>query len=60
MIRAAVVFFILALVAYGLGAYGLSGVSEEIGELFVIVFLVLAATSFMVSVFRGDRGKFPI
>ena len=45
MIRAAISFFILAIVAYVLGANGVAGISIEIGKLLLAVFLVLAIIS---------------
>lgn len=49
MIRAAFSFFILALVAYALGAYGIAGLSVEIGKIFLAVFLGLAIVTFFAS-----------
>lgn len=57
MIRAALGFFILALVAYLFGANGIGGLSMEIGRTLVVVFLVLAAISFLASLITGDRPK---
>jgi uncharacterized membrane protein YtjA (UPF0391 family) len=56
MLRAAIVFFVLALVAYFLGAGGVAGVSMEVGRLLLIVFLVMAVISFLISLFRGGTG----
>jgi uncharacterized membrane protein YtjA (UPF0391 family) len=53
MLRAAVVFFVLALVAMLLGATGFAGVSMEIGRMLLVVFLVLAAISFVASLIAG-------
>jgi uncharacterized membrane protein YtjA (UPF0391 family) len=55
MIRAAIAFFILALVAYFIGASGIAGVSIEIGKLLLVVFLVLAVISFLASVLSGRK-----
>lgn len=53
MVRAALGFFILALIAYVLGAYGVAGISVDIGKMLLVVFLVLAALSFVVSLVTG-------
>lgn len=41
----AVVFFVLAIVAYMVGARGVGGVSMDIAKLLVILFLILALIS---------------
>ncbi len=46
MLRAALAFFVLAIVAYIFGAYGIVGISMDIGKVLVGVFLVLAALSY--------------
>ena len=43
----AVVFLVLALVAYILGARGIAGFSMEIAKWLVIIFVVLAIVSFI-------------
>jgi uncharacterized membrane protein YtjA (UPF0391 family) len=57
MLRAAIAFFILAIVAFVLGAAGIAGVSMEIGRLLLTVFLVLAVVSFVIDLVgrRGNR-----
>jgi uncharacterized membrane protein YtjA (UPF0391 family) len=45
LIGLAVVFLILALVAYVLGARGIAGFSMEIAKWLVIIFIVLAIIS---------------
>lgn len=57
MLRAAIIFFVLALVAFLFGANGIAGVSMEIGRLLLIVFLVLAVVSFLIGMFKGGRGS---
>ena len=59
MIRAAILFFVLALVAMLFGAYGVAGVSVEAGKLLLMAFLVLAVVSFAVSLFTGKRTQLP-
>jgi uncharacterized membrane protein YtjA (UPF0391 family) len=55
MIRAAIAFFILALVAFIFGANGIAGLSIEIGRVLLGVFLVLAAISFVAAMVSGRR-----
>lgn len=55
MIRAAIAFFVLAIVALLLGAGGIAGVSMEIGRTLLIVFLILAAISFVASLVTGKN-----
>jgi len=55
MLRAAVLFFVLALVALLLGASGFAGMSMEIGRILIVGFLILAAISFVVSMISGRR-----
>lgn len=55
MLRAAIVFFVLALCAYLLGAGGVAGMSFEVGRLLLFVFLVLAAVSVVVGLVTGKR-----
>jgi len=57
MIRAAISFFVLALVAFIFGAYGIAGVSVEIGKILLWVFLVLAAISFLGALITGRSPK---
>jgi uncharacterized membrane protein YtjA (UPF0391 family) len=47
LIGLAVLFLILALVAYILGARGVAGFSMEIAKWFVIIFVVLAIVSYI-------------
>ena len=57
MLRAAIAFFILALIAFVLGAYGIAGLSIEIGKLLLVVFLVLAAISLVAGMISGRGHK---
>jgi uncharacterized membrane protein YtjA (UPF0391 family) len=57
MLRAAIAFFVLALIAMVLGASGFAGVSMEIGRTLLFVFLVLAAISFVASLVTGRGTK---
>ncbi len=47
LIGLAVVFLILALIAYILGARGIAGFSMEIAKWLVIIFIILAILSFL-------------
>lgn len=53
MLRAALAFFILALVAMLLGASGIAGISLDIGRTLLVVFLILAAISLVVGLVTG-------
>lgn len=57
MIRAAVAFFVLAIVAYVFGAAGIAGLSLEIGKILVGVFIVLAILSYIGSLVAGSGKK---
>lgn len=56
MLRAALGFFVLALIAVVLGASGVAGVSMEIGRALLLVFLILAVISFVVGLVSGRGG----
>ena len=53
MLRAAIGFFVLGLVAIVFGASGIAGVSMEIGKLLLGVFLVLAVISLVAGLVTG-------
>lgn len=55
MLRAAIVFFVLGLVAILLGAGNIAGVSLEIGQTLLAVFLILAVISLVASMITGRR-----
>lgn len=57
MLRAAIAFFVLALLALLLGASGVAGISMEIGRTLLFVFLVLAVISFVASLISGRTTK---
>ncbi|KHD87404.1 MAG: membrane protein [Bdellovibrio sp. ArHS] len=56
MLRAAIIFFIIAIVAFIFGASGIAGMSMEIGRLLLMVFLALAVISFLINLIGGKRG----
>ncbi len=55
MIRAAITFFVLGLLAMLFGAYGVAGVSIEAGRLLLGVFVVLAVISFVINLITGKK-----
>ena len=55
MLRAALVFFVIALVAMVFGATGVAGVSMDVGQTLLVVFLILAAISFVAGMVSGRR-----
>lgn len=57
MLKASLSFFILAIFAYIFGAYGIAGISVDIGKTLLIVFLVLATFSFLGSLFYGKNNN---
>jgi uncharacterized membrane protein YtjA (UPF0391 family) len=59
VIRAALAFFILGLVAILLGANNVAGLSLEIGKTLLTVFLILAVISFIIGIFKGRKARMP-
>jgi uncharacterized membrane protein YtjA (UPF0391 family) len=57
MIRAAISFFVLALVAYVLGAYGIAGLSIDIGKILLIIFLAMALITFIASLVSDKKSR---
>lgn len=57
MVRAAIGFFVLALIAMLLGVNGIAGVSLEVGKILLGVFLFLAIVSFVTGMFTGKKSK---
>lgn len=57
MLRAAIVFFVIGLLAYVIGANNVAGLSVEIGKVLLWVFLALAVVSLVVSLASGKRPK---
>ena len=49
----AVVFFVIAIIAYVLGARGVAGMSAGIGRTLLFVFIILAVIVAIVSLMRG-------
>jgi uncharacterized membrane protein YtjA (UPF0391 family) len=57
MLRAAIAFFVLALISILLGANNLAGVSMEVGKVLLFIFLALAVISFVVSLLTGKTPR---
>jgi len=55
MLRAAILFFVLGLVAILLGANGIAGMSVEIGRTLLFVFVVLAIISLIAGLVTGRK-----
>ena len=55
MLRAAIAFFVLGLIAILLGANGVGGLSLDIGKTLLFVFLILAVISFIASMVSGRK-----
>jgi uncharacterized membrane protein YtjA (UPF0391 family) len=55
MLRAAIVFFVIGLVAFFLGMNGVAGMSVELGKLLLGVFVALAVVGLLVSLVTGRR-----
>lgn len=55
MLRAAIAFFVLGLVAILLGANGIGGLSVEIGKTLLFIFFILAVISFIASLVVGRK-----
>lgn len=47
----AVIFLVLALVAYLLGAGGVAGFSMDVAKILIVVFIILAVLAFLGNVF---------
>ena len=60
MLRAAIIFFVIGLIAVLLGMGNVAGISIELGKTLLYVFLVLAVLSFLISIFTGRRGGPPV
>jgi uncharacterized membrane protein YtjA (UPF0391 family) len=56
MLRAAIAFFVIGLLAILLGANGIAGLSLEVGKTLLFVFLALAVISALVGLVTG-RGR---
>lgn len=59
MLRAAISFFLIGLLAFTLGANNIAGLSIELGRILFIGFLVLATMSVLANLVTG-RSKNPL
>lgn len=50
MLRAAIIFFLMGLLSFMFGLYGVAGVSIDIGKLLLLVFVIFAAVSFVAAI----------
>ena len=57
MLRAALMFFVLGLVAILLGASGFAGLSIEIGKILLYVFLALTVISLVIGLVSGKNPR---
>lgn len=57
MLRTGLAFFVLALLAYVLGATGVVSVAIEIGRVFLITFLGFSVLGVVLDLVRGGRPK---
>ncbi len=55
MLRAAIIFFVIGLLAMFFGMNGIAGMSIELGKLLLFVFVGLAIVSFLISLVSGSR-----
>ena len=57
MLRGALAFFVIGLIAMALGAYNVAGVSLELGRTLLSVFLIFAVISFAASLFNSRSAR---
>lgn len=55
MLRAAIAFFVIGLLALLFGAIGLAGISLEIGKSILGIFVFLAVISFVISLLGNNK-----
>lgn len=55
MLRAAIAFFVLGLVAILLGANSVGGMTMDVGRTLLFIFLILAVISFVASLVIGKK-----
>jgi uncharacterized membrane protein YtjA (UPF0391 family) len=60
MLRAAIIFFVIGLIAMFLGMGNVAGVSLELGKLLLFIFLGLAVLTFIISLATGRRSGPPV
>lgn len=57
MLRAAIIFFVMGLLAVLFGAYNVAGISFEMGRLLLWAFLALAVVSVVVGLVTGRSSR---
>lgn len=57
MLRAAITFFAIGLIALILGAGGIAGLSIELGMTTMLVFVILAGLSVLINAATGKKTK---
>lgn len=60
MLRAAILFFVIGLIAMFLGMGNVAGISVELGKTLLYIFLALAVLSFLVSLISGRKSGPPL
>ncbi|MEZ0393397.1 MAG: DUF1328 domain-containing protein [Pseudobdellovibrionaceae bacterium] len=55
MLRAAILFFVLGLIAILFGANGIAGLSMEAGKMLLLVFVALAVISVVINLVTGKK-----
>jgi uncharacterized membrane protein YtjA (UPF0391 family) len=60
MLRAAIFFFVIGLIAMALGMGNVAGISLDVGKTLLYVFLALAVISFLISLIGGRRSGPPL
>lgn len=60
MLRAAIAFFVVGLLAMFLGLNQIAGVSVELGKLLLYIFLGLAVISLLIGLVTGRRSGPPL
>jgi len=59
MLRAAIAFFVIGLLAMFFGMNNIAGVSMDLGRILLFVFIGLAVLSFLISLVSGTSGRRP-
>jgi hypothetical protein len=57
MLKASITFFLLGIFSMVLGAYGIAGLSIDIGKIFLAIFMLFATISFIINFISGRRIK---
>jgi uncharacterized membrane protein YtjA (UPF0391 family) len=60
MLRAAIIFFIIGLVAMFFGMNNIAGMSVDLGKLLLFVFLGFAVVSLVISLLTGRKSGPPL